>query len=95
MAGYKALLFVMLAGTAVNCALETASPFIRFGGHQDKVAKVAAYVLTANLIVTPSAVYLFGLEGAVASIIGMSFVRGMSYMYILRRFAGIKPLGFA
>ena len=85
----------MLAGTAVNCTLETASPFIRFGGQQDKVAKVATYVLIANLIVTPSAVYLFGLEGAVVSIIGMSFVRGVSYMYILRRFAGIKPLGFA
>lgn len=95
MAAYKTALYVMLAGTAVNCALETASPFIRFGGYQDKVAKVSIYILIANLIVTPSAVHLLGLEGAIASIIGMSFIRGVSYMYILRRFVGIKPLRFA
>lgn len=92
MPAFKPWLLVVLGGAVVNCAMEVASPFIRFGGHQDKAAKLAGYILIANLIVTPTAVLLYGMEGAIVSLVGMSFIRGLAYMIIMRKYVGIKPL---
>ncbi len=92
MPAFKPWLLVVLGAAVVNCSLEVASIFIRFGGHQDKAAKLGSYLLVANLIVTPTAIVLYGMEGAIVSLVGMRFIRGIAYMITLRRYVGIKPL---
>lgn len=89
---FRPWLFVVVIGAMVNCTLELASPFIRFGGHQQKAAKLASRILIANLIVTPAAILHYGMEGAILSLVGMRFIRGIAYMVILRRDVGIKAL---
>ena len=83
---YKNWLYVLLAGAVVNCAIEVASPFLRFGGHQDKSAKVASIVLISNLVVTPLGILLYGMEGAIIALVVMRFARGMGYMYYARKY---------
>ena len=83
---YKNWLYVLLAGSVVNCAIEVASPFLRFGGHQDKSAKVASIALMANLVVTPLGILLYGMEGAIIALVVMRFARCMGYMYYARKY---------
>ena len=93
MLGYKNWLYFLLAGAALNRSLEVASPFLRFGGYHDTSAKVANFILMANLAVTPLSILFYGIEGAITALVSMRFVRGMSYMYCVRRYIGLKPLG--
>ena len=73
---YKNWLYVVLAAAAVNCTIEVASPFVRLGGLQKEAAKVASAVLICTLVVTPLAIYLYGMEGAIVALIAMRFLRG-------------------
>ncbi len=93
LADYRNWLYVILAGAVVNCTLESASPFLRFGGHQDKAAKVARWVLLTNVIVTPLAILLYGLEGALIALVATRFLRGMGYMVYMRMHMGIRLFG--
>ncbi len=90
---YKPWLGFLLVGAAVNCTLEGASPFVRFGGHHDKVARLASAIMAANVVVTCGAVLAYGLQGALVSLVAMRTIRGLSYMFIARRHMGLRPFG--
>ncbi len=92
---YKDWLVIVLVAATVNCALQVAEPFVCLGGHHKKAVKFAASMLVLTLIATPVAVYLHGMEGAIVSLLTLRFIRGLGYLYLLRRHVGLQVFAIA
>ncbi|MCP3688273.1 MAG: hypothetical protein GY784_07655 [Gammaproteobacteria bacterium] len=90
MASYKDWLYVVVIGASVNSVLEVASPFLRFGGLQNKSAKIATFTIIINLIFMPLGVMFYGMEGAIIVLVSTRFIRGLGYMICLSRESGLK-----
>jgi len=92
-AAYADWLLIALAIAPVNCALLTAVPFLTLGGHHRQAVKVSIVLLATTLVVAPGAVFLYGLEGAILALLALRFLRGVSFVWLLRQRAGVKILG--
>ena len=83
----------MLTGTIINCSLEIAAPFLKFGGFQNVAAKISTYALVGSVVIYLPTIYFYGIYGAIASLIFIRFVQGVATMCLMKKHVGISPLG--
>lgn len=87
---YKNWLFFILIGTAINSILELASPFLRLSGYAREASIISSNILVLSIVSTPLAIYYFGMEGAIVSLVGLRFIRGLWYSVRLKKLHGLS-----
>lgn len=90
MVGYRNWLYVILIGTSVNSVLQLASPFLRLSGYAREASVISLAILALSVVSAPVIIYWYGLEGAIVSLIGLRFLRGLWYSLRLRALHGIS-----
>lgn len=90
MVAYKNWLYFILIGTFVNSVLQLASPFLRLSGYAREASIISSRILMISVISAPVMIYFFGLEGAVVSLVGLRFLRGLWYSFKLKAVHGIS-----
>ncbi|ASQ90169.1 hypothetical protein CHL67_03800 [Prosthecochloris sp. GSB1] len=90
MVSHKNWLYVILIGTSVNSILQLASPFLRLSGYAREVSLISGRILMINFVSAPVMVNFYGLEGAIVSLIGLRFLRGLWYSFRLKTLHGIS-----
>ena len=90
MAAYKNWLYFILIGTSINSVLQLASPFLRLSGYAREASIISSRILMISVISAPVMIYFFGLEGAVVSLVGLRFLRGLWYSFRLKAVHGIS-----
>ena len=90
MVAYKNWLYFILIGTSINSVLQLASPFLRLSGYAREASIISSRILMISVISAPVMIYFFGLEGAVVSLVGLRFLRGLWYSFRLKAVHGIS-----
>ena len=90
MVTYKNWLYFILIGTSVNSVLQLASPFLRLSGYAREASIISSRILMISVISAPVMIYFFSLEGAVVSLVGLRFLRGLWYSFRLKAVHGIS-----
>jgi O-antigen/teichoic acid export membrane protein len=87
---YKNWLSFILIGTSINAVLRLASPFLRLTGYAREASGISSKILVIGSIATPVMIYFFGIEGAMASLVGIHFIRGLWYTVSLKTVRGVS-----
>ena len=90
MVAYKNWLYFILIGTSINSVLQLASPFLRLSGYAREASIISSRILMISVISAPVMIYFFSLEGAVVSLVGLRFLRGLWYSFRLKAVHGIS-----
>jgi Na+-driven multidrug efflux pump len=89
MTTYRNWLYFIIIGTAVNSVLRLASLFLRLSGYAKEASIISNRILIISIIATPLMIYFFGIAGAIVSLVGIHFIRGLWYSYQLKALHGI------
>ena len=90
MVAYKNWLYFILIGTSINSVLQLASPFLRLSGYAREASIISSRILMISVVSAPVMIYFFSLEGAVVSLVGLRFLRGLWYSFRLKAVHGIS-----
>jgi O-antigen/teichoic acid export membrane protein len=90
MIAYSNWLNFILVGTSINALLRLASPFLRLTGYAREASDISARTLVISIVGTPAIIAVFGIEGAMVSLVGIHFIRGLWYSVSLKTSQGIS-----
>ena len=90
MIAYRNWFCFIVVGTTINALLRLASPFLRLSGYAREASAISGKILVISTVVTPVAIWVFGIEGAMVSLVGIHFIRGLWYSVSLKTVRGIS-----
>jgi O-antigen/teichoic acid export membrane protein len=90
MIAYRNWFYFIVVGTTINALLRLASPFLRLSGYAREASAISGKILVISTVVTPVAISFFGIEGAMVSLVGIHFIRGLWYSVSLKTVRGIS-----